>query len=134
MSMVIIHAQDDIFVFPNRTHFQEELSRFCPVKFIYQGRVISEDSTTLSDLNISNGGAMHVHIGRPRPPGAAPEPPDPEILDLSPFFVPLFGVMLGIVWVVMLIYPEIFTLMTKVFLFFLSFGYVVLAYVTTYGN
>ncbi len=103
------------------------------MKFIYQGRVLVDDTTTLRDLNIGNGGAMHVHVGRPHPPGT-PNNDQPEVLDLSQFFVPLFGVILGIVWVCMLIYPYVFSLMSKLFLFLLSTGYVILAYISTYGS
>lgn len=96
--------------------------------------MLSEDSTTVRDLDIEEGGAMHVHVGRPRPPGTPAEPAEPEMLDLSRFFIPLFGVILGITWVVMLSYPHLFTLLTKLFLFVLSLGYVLLTYVSTYGN
>ena len=76
---------------------------------------------------------MDVHVGRPRPPGT-PVQAQPEILDLSRFFVPLFGVILGVVWMCMLAYPYVFTLLTKLFLFLLSIGYVILTYLSTYGN
>lgn len=111
-----------------------ELSEHRPVKFIYQGRVLSEGSATLRDLNIGDGGAMHVHVGRPHPPGTPPEPPEPEMLDLSRFFVPLFSAILAIVWGAMLLYPHVFTLLSKLFLFLLSLGYVVLVYVSAYGE
>ena len=54
-----------------------------------------------------------------------------EFLDLSRYFVPLFGVILGIAWVGVFCYPNIFTLITKLFLFFLSVGYILLAYSTS---
>ena len=105
------------------------------VKFIYQGRVLTDDTVTLRTLNIGNGGAMHVHVGRPRPPGSAPEQPagEREVLDLSGLFVPLFGVILGIAWAGMFLYPYVFTFTTKVFLFFLSLAYVLLAYASYFG-
>ena len=104
------------------------------MKFIYQGRVLSDDSTTLAHLDIGNGGAMHVHVGRPRPPGHAPDANAvPDAPDLSRFFVPLFGVILGVVWMVMLLYPEVFTFLSKLFLFLLSVAYVILTYLTTFG-
>lgn len=115
-------------------YFHVELSEYRPVKFIYQGRVLSDDNSTLRGLGIGDGGAMHVLVGRPHPPGTPPEPPEPEMPDLSRFFVPLFGVILAIVWGVMLLYPEVFTLLSKLFLFLLSLGYVVLTYVSTYGE
>lgn len=120
-----------MFLLPCRTYFHAEVDEYRPVKFIYQGRVITDDSTTLHALNISNGGAMHIHVGRPHPPDTPPQQPAAsEALDLSRFFVPLFGLILGIVWVCMFLYPNIFTFMTKFFLFLLSLGYVILAYVS----
>lgn len=76
---------------------------------------------------------MHIHVGRPRPQGQQDnQEVNDEFLDLSRLFVPLFGVILGIVWVAMLCYPQVFSLMTKLFLFALSLGYVMLTYVTTF--
>lgn len=117
-----------------RTYFHVEVSEHRPVKFIYQGRLLSEDSATLQDLGIGDGGAMHVHVGRPRPPGTPPQPPEPEMPDLSQFFIPLFGIILAVVWGAMLMYPYVFTLLSKLFLFLLSIGYVILTYVSTYGQ
>lgn len=121
-------------ILPLRTYYHDEVSEYRAVKFIYQGRVIEDDNATLSQLSIGSGGAMHVHVGRPRPPGMPPQPQEPESLDLSSYFVPLFGVILAVVWVVMLLYPYVFTFISKLFLFALSLGYVILSYVSTYGE
>lgn len=97
--------------------------------------MLGDDNASIQSLGITNGRAVHVHIGRPRPPEEPPndaQEPAQE-LDLSGFFVPLFGVILGIVWVSMLCYPHFFSFMTKCFLFLLSLGYVMLTYVTTFG-
>ena len=107
------------------------------VKFIYQGRVLNSDTSTLQQLDITDGCPVHVHIGRPResPQQRAENEQQQnanEFLDLSRFFVPLFGVILGIAWVVLLCYPYVFTLITKLFLFFLSIGYVLLTYLTSF--
>ena len=118
-----------------RSHFQQELDQNCPVRFIYQGRVLNDDSVSLQHLGIADGSAVHIHIGRPRPQGQQANQPanaDADFLDLSHLFVPLFGVILAIVWVAMLCYPYIFSLVTKLFLFALSLGYVMLTYVTTF--
>ena len=116
-------------------YFQAEVAQNRPVKFIFQGRVLGDNDASVQSLGITNGRAVHVHIGRPRPPGEPPndaQEPDQE-MDLSGLFVPLFGVILGIVWVSMLCYPQLFGFMTKFFLFLLSLGYVMLSYVTTFG-
>lgn len=120
-----------------RTHFRQEISENRPVKFIFQGRVLNSDSSTLEQLNIIDGCPVHVHIGRPR---ATPQQRIEneqqhanEFLDLSRFFVPLFAVILGIAWVALLCYPDIFTFITKLFLLFLSIGFTLLAYLSTFS-
>ena len=122
-----------LVVYSLSSHFQAELSQNCPVRFIYQGRIIP-DETNVGSLGIAEGGAIHIHIGRPRPQGAPPTNVAPmQQLDLSQYFLPLLGLILGVVWMVMLMYPYVFTFFTKVFLFGLSFGYVVLTYFSTVG-
>ena len=111
---------------PHRVHFSQEFSENRPVKFIYQGRVLNDDYATLRSLNITDGCPVHVHVGRPRDtPQQRAENEQRhanEFLDLSRYFVPLFGVIIGIAWVGLFCYPSVFTLITKLFLFFLSVG------------
>ena len=118
--------------FNHRVHFSEEVSENRPVKFIYQGRVLNDELASLQSLNINDGCPVHVHVGRPRetPQQRAENEQQHanEFLDLSRLFVPLFGVILGIAWVGLFCYPDVFTLVTKLFLFFLSVGYILLAY------
>lgn len=119
-----------------RTYFQEQLAEHRPVRFIYQGRVLDNDNQTLQDLEIGSDHAIHVHIGRPRPPGTdggqhfGPRPPS-DMLDISRWFFPLLGLILAICWVGMFCFPRVFSLLSKVFLFILSLGYVFMAYVST---
>ena len=100
-----------------------------------QGRVLQEDNATLTSLGINDGYSIHVHVGLPRPPGEVPlrEEDADQDLDLSRLFVPLFGVILGLVWVTLLMYPYVFNFITKFFLFLLSLAYVVLSYVTNFS-
>ena len=96
------------------------------VKFIYQGRVLNNDTSSLQQLDITDGCPVHVHtsIGRPHesPQQRAENEQRQnanEFLDLSRFFVPLFRVILYIAWVVLLCYSYVFTLITKLFLTYL---------------
>lgn len=103
------------------------------VRFIYRGSVLEETTITLRDLNVTNNTAIHVHITGPQTQttqGDTDQGNTTETLDLSNFFAPLFGVMLGLVWCCFLLWPHVFSLLTKISLFFLSLGYVVLAYAT----
>lgn len=116
------------------TYFQSEISQNRPVRFIYRGRVLSEDTLTLEQLEMGNQGAIHVHVGRPQPTETHEENrQEIEMLDLSKLFIPLFGLILAIVWVLLLIYPYVFSTLTKIFLYGLSLGYVYLTYISIYG-
>ena len=57
-----------------------------------------------------------------------------DVLDISGLFVPLFGVILAATWVAMFCFPDVFSLMSKLFLFALSTGYVLLTYVTVFAR
>ena len=97
--------------------------------------MLSDDGATLDSLGITDGRAIHVHVGRPRLQGEGPGP-GPEAVsefDLSRLFVPLFGIILGLIWASMLMYPAVFNLITKLFLFLLSLGYVLIIYATTFS-
>ena len=84
---------------------------------------------------MGNQGVIHFHIGRPQPTEAHEENrQEIEMLDLSKFFIPLFGLILAIVWVFLLIYPYVFSTLTKIFLYVLSLGYVYLTYISMYGQ
>ena len=116
------------------TYFQSEISQNRPVRFIYRGRVLSEDTLMLEQLEMGNQGAIHVHVGRPQPTETHEEnQQETEMLDLSKLFIPLFGLILAIVWVLLLIYPYVFSTLTKIFLYGLSLGYVYLTYISMYG-
>ena len=63
---------------------------------------------------MGNQGAIHVHIGRPQPTEAHEEnQQEIEMLDLSKLFIPLFGLILAIVWVFLLTYPYVFSTLTN---------------------
>ena len=120
---------------PNSSYFRQESAENRPINFIFRGRVLNDSNATLDSLEITDGRAVHVHVGRPRLQGEDPHagPEAVQELDLSRLFVPLFGVILGLVWVSMLMYPNVFNLVTKFFLFLLSLGYVLITYVTTFS-
>ncbi len=116
------------------TYFQEQLAEGRLVRFIYRGSVLADDLLSLEQLGIGDNGALHVHVGRPRPRDGTGEQGEEDFLDLSRLFVPLFGVVLGVVWVCLLMYPYVFTFVTKLMLFCLSLGYVYLAYICNYTH
>ena len=111
----------------SRVYFTTEYNERRRIRFIYQGRVISDMNTTLSENNIRDNSSIHVHIGQQSQTTQDRNPDQIEnegLLDLSFLFVPLFGLMLGIIWISFMIWPSVFSLLTKVMLFILSLGYV----------
>ena len=135
VGVVMLFVHHHIVFCPNSSYFRQESAESRPISFIFRGHVLNDGSATLDSLGITDGRAVHVHVGRPRPQGEEPHagPEAVQELDLSRLFVPLFGVILGLVWVSMLMYPSVFNLITKFFLFLLSLGYVLIAYITTFS-
>lgn len=121
-----------------RDYYQTELNERRRIRFIYHGQVLTDLGRSLESCDIRNNSALHVHIGppsstQPHQPSHATDGDDrPLLMDLSPLFLPLIGLMLGIVWTTFLIYPYVFSLLTKVMLFILSIGYVFLVYSVHY--
>lgn len=114
-----------------RVYFATEYDERRRIRFIYQGHVISDMNTTLSENNIRDNSSIHVHIGQHSQTTQDRNPDQIEnegLLDLSFLFVPLFGLMLGIIWISFMIWPSVFSLLTKVMLFMLSLGYVYLVF------
>ena len=99
--------------------------------------MLNDDHSPLQQLDITDGCPVHIHVGRPResPQQRAENEHQQanEFPDLSRYFVPLFGVILGLVWLGLLSYPHIFTFITKLCLFLLSIGYFLLAYLNSFA-
>ena len=115
-----------------RAHFQEELAQSRPVLFILRGQPLQDVTQTLQQLGIADNTALHVHVGQPQVPRPPQEVgPDQVDFDLSRLFLPLLGLVLGVVWVLLLSFPHVFSTLTKLLLFALSLGYVFLAYSST---
>ncbi len=99
------------------------------IRFIYQGHVIADLDDSLLDIGIRNNSSLHVHIGRTEGTHNHQQPaPEEPSLDLSIFFLPLLGLLLGVVWTSFLLWPYVFSLPTKLMLFVLSVSYVYMFY------
>ena len=95
--------------------------------------MLADLTATLEECGLQDHSAVHVHIGQIRQQGnqtgdEAVEQAAGQMLDLSWLFVPLFGLMLSVVWACFLLWPGVFSLLTKLSLFVLSLGYVLLVY------
>lgn len=107
------------------------------MKLIYQGRLLQDPARTLSSLNITNNCVIHCHRS---PPGAAvsrpsasltPSSTEPSSLgvNVGSLMVPVFVVLLGVVWYFRINYRQLFTapatvslVGVTVFFSFLVFG------------
>ncbi|KAK1158982.1 transmembrane and ubiquitin-like domain-containing protein 2 [Acipenser oxyrinchus oxyrinchus] len=103
------------------------------IKFIYQGQLLQDQARTLLSLNITDNCVIHCHISQPpREPA-----PDPSValehsdmtLNIGSLMIPMFVVMLTVVWYFRINYRQFFTapatvslVGVTVFFSFLVFG------------
>lgn len=119
-----------------RTHFKNELNANKVVKLIYNGQVLSEESSILSQVGLDNNSVIHCLIHQPRstnttttspPASTLPGPTQQQStedafprqsgqqtaaessIDIGGLLVPLFGVILGLVWYCRIAYASYFT-------------------------
>lgn len=107
------------------------------MKLIYQGRLLQDPARTLRSLNITDNCVIHCHRSPPGPtasgPSALPTSPSTEPSGLSvnvgSLMVPVFVVLLGVVWYFRINYRQFFTapatvslVGVTVFFSFLVFG------------
>lgn len=107
------------------------------MKLIYQGRLLQDPARTLSSLNITDNCVIHCHRSPPGaavsgPPGSlTPSATEPSSLgvNVGSLMVPVFVVLLGVVWYFRINYRQFFTapatvslVGVTVFFSFLVFG------------
>lgn len=114
-----------------RIHFEAELRANKTVKLIYNGQVLSNETQTLPQLGLDNNCVVHCLIHQSRS-NASPQPsttsevppsnanheiPQPQRenstaeagVDIGGLLLPLFGVILGLVWYCRIAYATHFT-------------------------
>ncbi|MBN3287125.1 TMUB2 protein, partial [Polyodon spathula] len=121
---------DDTIGFLKRKYFSGQEQQ---IKFIYQGQLLQDQARTLLSLNITDNCVIHCHISQPhREP--APEPSTAVehsgvTLNVGSLMIPMFVVMLAVVWYFRINYRQFFTapatvslVGVTVFFSFLFFG------------
>lgn len=130
----ILHPVFSSIFYPCSKYFPGQESQ---MKLIYQGRLLQDPSRTLRSLNITDNCVIHCHRS---PPGAAvpgpsgslappaTEPPSLGV-NVGSLMVPVFVVLLGVVWYFRINYRQFFTapatvslVGVTVFFSFLVFG------------
>lgn len=138
LSISLVHLQqrtqincspDDTLAHLAEVHFAHELRDNVRARFIYCGRLLDAEAP-VRDHHLPPEAGIHIHFSR----GGGTHPTQatggmgPAVLDISALFLPLMGVVLCAVWAVLLWKPVLFTLLTKLMLYFLSFGFVLMLY------
>ena len=109
-------------------YFPEATQSAANVRFIYRGRIL-DSFQTIQQSGVTNGSALHVHFSTRQPHSGTPFVQNgPIVWDISWLFLPFLGLILVCIWIVLIYRPFLFTLLTKVLLYFLSFGYLVILY------
>lgn len=120
---------------PSSKYFPGQESQ---MKLIYQGRLLQDPARTLRSLNITDNCVIHCHRSPPGSavpgpsaslaPSSATEPPSLGV-SVGSLMVPVFVVLLGVVWYFRINYRQFFTapatvslVGVTVFFSFLVFG------------
>ncbi|KAG9476319.1 hypothetical protein GDO78_003073 [Eleutherodactylus coqui] len=79
------------------------------VRLIYQGQLLRDDSKTLASLQLTDGCVLHCHLSQH---ATASGPGGPELsqdsVNVGSLMVPLFLLLLGLLWYCQFQYPQAF--------------------------
>lgn len=85
-----------------RRHFETELSTNKLVRLIFNGQLLRSDNDTLEHHGLFHNCVVHCHISntpqQQSPTASTPQPEDELDLDLGHYMLPLFCVLLVILW------------------------------------
>lgn len=104
-----VQPQDTIG-YIKRTYFAGQEQQ---VRLIYQGQLLQNDAQTLASLNLAHNCVLHCHISqhaaRGTPTGAPPTHQVQVALNVGSLMVPLFLLMLSVLWYCQIQYRHFFT-------------------------
>ncbi|KAF1416838.1 Transmembrane and ubiquitin-like domain-containing protein 1, partial [Spheniscus humboldti] len=91
------------------------------VRLIYQGQLLRDDTQSLAALHLAHNSVLHCHISQHSP---APAPAGPRAstdpvhaaLNVGSLMLPLFVLMLAVLWYFQLQYRHVFTATATTFL------------------
>ncbi|XP_041044987.1 transmembrane and ubiquitin-like domain-containing protein 1 [Carcharodon carcharias] len=93
-----------------RTHFPHQEHQ---IRLIYQGQLLGDDTRTLSSLHIVNNCVVHCHISQnatPQSPAGSHAAENTETtLNIGSLMLPVFFLMLSVLWYYQLNYRQFFT-------------------------
>ncbi|XP_078080009.1 transmembrane and ubiquitin-like domain-containing protein 2 [Mustelus asterias] len=83
------------------------------MKFIYQGQLLQDQSRTLGSLNITDNCVIHCHISQtsssPGPAVSSVVEQNQAALNVGNLMIPVFVIMLAVVWYYRINYRQFFT-------------------------
>lgn len=104
-----VNPQDTIG-YIKRTYFAGQEHQ---VRLIYQGQLLQDDAQTLASLNLADNSVLHCHISqhatRAMPAGARAADQVHVALNVGSLMVPLFMLMLSVLWYFQIQYQQFFT-------------------------
>uniref|UniRef100_A0A8B9Q6P2 Transmembrane and ubiquitin-like domain-containing protein 1 n=1 Tax=Apteryx owenii TaxID=8824 RepID=A0A8B9Q6P2_APTOW len=91
------------------------------VRLIYQGQLLRDDTQSLAALHLTHNSVLHCHISQHSPapaPGGPHASADPvhTALNVGSLMLPLFVLMLAVLWYFQLQYRHVFTATATTFL------------------
>ncbi|MGH0133781.1 UNVERIFIED_CONTAM: hypothetical protein FKN15_063439 [Acipenser sinensis] len=121
---------EDTIGYVKRTFFQGQEHQ---VRLIYQGQLLQDDAQTLSSLNLADNSVLHCHISQhataQAPAGVSAADQVHAALNVGSLMVPLFVLMLSVLWYFQIQYRQFFTAPATaslvgitVFFSFMAFG------------
>ncbi|XP_005994276.1 transmembrane and ubiquitin-like domain-containing protein 1 [Latimeria chalumnae] len=101
---------DDTIGYLKRTYFPGQEHQ---VRLIYQGQLLREDSQTLASLHLTDNCVLHCHISQhatpQMPAGTHAADQVNTALNIGSLMVPLFVLMLAVLWYFQIQYRQFFT-------------------------
>lgn len=101
---------DDTVGYLKRTYFPGQEHQ---VRLIYQGQLLREDSQTMSSLHLKDNSVIHCHISQhatpQMPAGTQSAEQVHAALNIGSLMVPLFVLMLAVLWYCQFQYRQLFT-------------------------
>ena len=103
------------------------------MRLIYSGRLLQDDTASLSVYGIANYSVVHAQISDPRrsPNEQSARQNEEEDLDISKLFLPLLALILIISWFGLFYYRHLFSATSIIILVFVTLAYGVLVHVMT---
>ncbi|XP_067109452.1 transmembrane and ubiquitin-like domain-containing protein 1 [Osmerus mordax] len=101
---------EDTIGYIKRTYFTGQEHQ---VRLIYQGQLLQDDGQTLASLNLADNCVLHCHISqhatRAAPAGARAADQVHVALNVGSLMLPLFVLMLSVLWYFQIQYRQFFT-------------------------